>query len=241
MSKYRLIYCFSKLLSDDDHNFSIILYALKKSVEYNSRFHDIKIYTDKITVQYLEDLKAEIELYDFTKFRFLDDIKIQTLRLLKENDILIDPDVFLYNELLIDESCDILLERPERITDFWYKEDYTEASSFEFSKMLTLSSKSGEVGNIGIIKFFNPQALENYINFYNKIKNSAELQKEQLPPFPKFSVLLGQLGLQNIIDKYGYKVKYAKDIKNNNYMHLSGYRKYSKGFLERRIGAKSVL
>jgi hypothetical protein len=230
------------MLSDDDKNFNIILYSLTKSIEFNSKFHKIKIYTDSITYDFIKHLNVDIQIYDYTNFRFIDDIKIQTLPLLTYNEILIDPDIFLYKELIIDSNCDVFLERPEKITDPWYKEDYSESLKFKFSKMIQFYSKTGEVGNIGIIKFFNVEFMNQYITHYNNIKELAEEELDKLPPFPKFSILLGQLSLQNIIDKNNYKVVYAKKIKENNYIHLSGYHKYSiSDFIDRRVKPKILI
>jgi hypothetical protein len=242
MNNWKLVYCFSKMLSDDDKNFNIILYSLTKSIKFNSKFHQIKIYTDKFTYKFIKHLNVDIQIYDYKSFRFIDDIKIQTLPLLSDNEILIDPDVFLYKELIIDSNCDILLERPEKINSTWYLEDFSEAASFKFRNFIKLESKSGEVGNIGIIKFFNLKAQKEYINLYNKIRDEALLENDKLPPFPKFSFLLGQLGLQNLIDDNDYILKYSKQIKENDYIHISGYRKYSiPNFIDRLVDPKVLI
>lgn len=242
MQNWRLVYCFSKLLSDNEHNFERILYSLRRSIEYNSKFHKLKIFTDKHTIDYLLHLDVEVVLNDYSHFRFLDDIKIQTLPLLEDNDILIDPDIFLFRELNLDTSCDLMLERPEKFLSSWYKEDYDDAKSYKFSKLIDYSSKTGQVGNIGIIKFFNKEFEKKYIDHYNTIKGVAEQEKETLPAFPKFSVLLGQLALQNLTDNLGYKVVYCKGYSNNDYIHLSGVRKYFiREFIDRMTKPKSII
>jgi hypothetical protein len=241
MNNWKLVYCFSKLLSYDDNNFNIILYSLSKSIEFNSKFHQIKIYTDKFTYDFIKHLNVDIEIYDYTHFRFIDDIKIQTLSLLDDNEILIDPDVFLYKELIIDKNCDVFLERPEKITDPWYREDYDISLKFKFSKMIEFNSKSGDVGNIGIIKFFNIDFMNQYITQYDKIKELAEEELDKLSPFPRFSILLGQLGLQNLVDKKNYTVVYAKFTKGNKYIHLAGEQKYKIGYIDTIFKPKYLL
>ena len=136
MSKWNLVYCFSKKLSDNDDNFEKILYSLEKSIEYNSKFHKVKVYTDSLTYQFIEHLNIEIEIYPFSKFRFLDDIKIQTLPLLTENEVLIDPDVFLFKELCLNEDSDAIFERPEKLSDPWYQREYSDSIKFEFLYVL---------------------------------------------------------------------------------------------------------
>jgi hypothetical protein len=240
MRKLELVYCFSKQLSVNDDNFNKILYCLNRSVECNAKFHDIKIYTDEYTYRYLKNINANVEVFEYPNFRFLDDIKIDTLQLLKENQILVDPDVFLFKELIIEVDCDLILERPENISDPWYKKDYKDSKKFKFSNHLNFSSKTGNVGNIGIIKFINPIFLNLFINKYKMITNLAN--NEELPPFPKFSILFGQLLLQNMIDLYDYNVKYVKENKKNKYIHLAGENKYKNdGVIDKIMGKKTLI
>jgi hypothetical protein len=236
-----LVYCFSKLLSTDEKSFDIILHSLKKSISLNQKFHKLKLYTDTYTYKFVKNIDIEIEIINYLPFRFLDDIKIQTLPLLEKNDVLIDPDVFLYEKLKVDSDCDIFLERPEKITANWYIRNYNQSLPFKFSKMIYLQSKSGDVGNIGIIKFYNIEFMNEYISHYNLIKKTAEEELTKLPPFPSLSILIGQLGLQNLIDEKNYKVKYAKFTKGNKYIHLSGEQKYKSGYIDKLLDEKSVI
>jgi len=232
MSRWNLVYCLTKRLSQSEENFQILLYCLNKSIELASRFHTIKIITDNETIEYLNHLNVEIELSDFGHLRFLDDIKISVLPHLKENEILIDPDVFLYNELSVNDKCDLLCDRPENINKDWYKKDYKLSKRFYFSNFIELKSKTGKVSNIGIVKFFNKTLLKKYIDTYNFVKNTALEEESLLDEFPTFSILLGQLLLQNIIDKDDYKVVYVSKNKDNTYYHLAGPKKYNKDYLK---------
>ena len=65
-----------------------------------------------------------------------------------------------------------------------------------------------------------------YINFYTKIKENTLNESKELPPFPAFSVLIGQIGLKNVIDDNNYTISYASKLDNNNYFHLAGDVKY---------------
>jgi hypothetical protein len=242
MREWRLVYCFSKHLSDNDKNFDRILYSLMKSIEFNSKFHKLKLYTDVFTFERVKHIDIEIEIFDYSPFRFIDDIKIQTLPILKNNDVLIDPDVFLHKKLHINQDCDLVLERPERITDTWYEIDYNESKKFKFSKLISLSSKSGEVGNIGILKFFNKKFMEEYINHYNYVRSVAFEDYDLLPPFPKFSILFGQLLLQNLIDDNHYNISYCKLNNKNKYNHLAGFTKYvDKEFIDKVVDKKKTI
>lgn len=239
MSYLKLVYCFTKRLSQSEENFENILYSLKKSIELASRFHDVKILTDNETLQYIDSIEVEKELLNFGYLRFLDDIKIQVLPTLKDNEILIDPDVFLFKKLYITEKCDIFVERPESIKDDWYVTDYEYSKKFKFSKHIKLHSISGDVTNIGILKFFNKELLSKYIERYNFVRNIALQEVDVLENFPKYSVLFGQLLLQNVIDEERYIVSYAKQNKKNEYYHLAGEQKYEKGYLNKILERKN--
>jgi hypothetical protein len=240
MSKWKFIYCLTKRLSESEENFETFLYCLNKSIELAARFHTIKIITDSQTIEYLNHLNVEIELFDFGHLRFLDDIKISVLPHLKENEILVDPDVFLYKELKIDENCDLFCERPEHIIkDEWYRKDYELSRKFKFSSLIKFESKKYDICNIGILKFFNKELLKQYIEKYNFVKSVALEESDELYEFPTFSILLGQLLLKNIIDENDYKLKYARLNPYNEYYHLAGEQKYDKDYLKRSLEKKN--
>lgn len=240
MSKWNLVYCITKRLSQSEENFEIILYCLNKSIELASKFHNIKIITDSQTIGYIKHLNIEIEIFDFGHLRFLDDIKISVLPQLKDDELLIDPDVFIYRELKIDEDCDLLCERPENIIrDIWYHTDYKLSKNFKFSNFIRFESKTNDICNIGILKFFNQDLLKKYIERYNFVKSVALDEENNLYEFPTFSILLGQLLLQNIIDENDYKVNYIRHNRYNEYYHLAGPQKYDVKYLKSALEKKN--
>lgn len=247
MRKLKLVYCFSKTLSENQSRLDVVLYCLKRSIEINSRFHDLKLYTDYLTLDELSHLDIQKEVVDFTPLKFTDDIKIQTLPLLKENEILIDIDVFLKKELVIDSNCDVIGEHPEYLSSKWYIRDYTKASNYNFGKHIRYSSISGGVINIGILKFFNKELQSQYFEKYNYVRDLALKQEHLIPEsLLNFSILLGQLLLQNIIDEYKYKVKFACNIHQNNYLHLAGKFKFEleenlEEYINRRLNPPGII
>jgi hypothetical protein len=223
-SNLRLVYCFSKKLSTSEYRFKISVDSLKKSIEVNSKFHDIKLYTDKDTFKFVENFTKNIEIVDYDDFLFLDDIKIQTLPLLSSNEILIDIDIFLSNKVFIYNNCDIILERPVSKNSYWYRECIEKAKNLKFFKFLNLNIKDNVIGNIGIIKINNEELLLKYLDYYKKCRNLAIEEREHI--ISDFSMLIGQLGLKNVIDSGNFSVKYLSSIKGNNYIHLAGNKKY---------------
>ena len=225
--EWKLVYCFSKKLAVSTERFSLALSCLENSIESNSKFHKLKIYTDKDTFKFVKNFTDDIEIIEYNDFSFLDDIKIQTLPLLKENEILIDIDIFLGNPLKINLLSDVILDRPSHITEYYYKTEIELSLKYKFSELLNYNPKENQIGNIGIMKFLNKKLEKKYIDFYNKLRKTALKDKDRLPSFPAFSVLIGQIGLKNVIDDNNYTISYASKLDNNNYFHLAGDVKYN--------------
>lgn len=232
MSNWKLVYCFSKKLSQSDDNFHSILYSLGKSIEFASKYHQLKIITDSETIDYLNEFNVEKQLFEFETFRFLDDIKIQVLPHLDDDEILIDPDVFLFDELQVDKNCDLFAERQENITDEWYVTDYKDSQKYKFSNFIKLESLNGFVTNIGLLKFFSKEFMKIYIERYKLVRSIALQDEKILENFPKYSILFGQLLLQNVIDDFQYIVSYARLNNKNKYYHLAGPQKYDIEYLK---------
>lgn len=226
MSEWILVYVFSKKLSTSESQFNKSLDIFKHSIKYNKRYHKLKIYTDDETFLYVKDFGVEVEIFKFEDFLFLDDIKIQILPKLNKNEILIDPDIFLFHELKIPTECDVILDRPVNIRVSWLQEQIEMSKKYNFSKLINFKPKNNITGNIGIMKFFNIDLQNQYIDFYKNVKGIAEKEKDILPPFPSFSILLGEVGLKTVIDKLNCKIIFLSEIHLNKYDHFAGPRKY---------------
>ena len=194
----------------------------------SSVFHKVKLYTDSETKQYI-DFDIEIEILEVSDLSFLDNYKIQILPLLHDNEILIDPDVFLKKELIIDSDKDLVVDRPDSSNNKWYDIEFDMAKEYKFSKLMKFK-KDVIIPNIGILKFFNKELQKKYINNYNKIKSFTF--DESLPPFPRFSILLGQVSLENILSEDSYNIEYCSRKKQNDYIHLAGEEKFNENILD---------
>lgn len=244
LSDWKLVYCLSKRLAKTEDIWKTTLEYFKKSVEINGKFHKLKLYTDEYTKNEL-DLGIETKILEVEDLSFLDNYKIQILPLLEKNEILIDPDVFLLKELTINEDCDIIVDREDSSNNKWYDIEFSMASDYKFSKLMKFK-KNVFIPNIGVLKFFNKKLEQKYIDSYNKIKTIAK--EENLPPFPRFSILLGQVNLENIISQDTYSVEYCARNKNNEYLHIAGDEKFLEdslnkveNFLSKDKSSKSII
>lgn len=225
-----LCYCISRKLRFHEENFLKVLKVLFLSIETNSKYYDLTLYTDEATFKYVQNYPVKIKVVNYLNLRFIDDIKIQTLPHLKKEDILIDIDIFIFSKLEFTPNCDLLLETKYTLP-LYYKREYKEASKFEFSKFISFPTTSGKVGNIGVIKFFNRELENKYIEKYNFISSLAYEEIKNVYSYRKFSGLMGEIILQNLIDMSKVKVEYLKDKNNTSYLHLAGPRKYNEKYL----------
>lgn len=230
LSDWKLVYCLSKRLAKTEDSWNTTLELFKKSVQMSSVFHNVKLYTDLETKEYI-DFDIEIEILEVNDLSFLDNYKIQILPLLHDNEILIDPDVFLKKELMIDSNKDLIVDRPDSSNNKWYDIEFDMAKEYKFSKLIEFK-KNVTIPNIGIFKFFNKELQKEYIDNYNKIKSCTVEEVKKLPPFPRFSILLGQVSLENILSKDTYNIGYCSQKKENNYLHTAGEEKFSKDALD---------
>lgn len=241
MSKWTLVYCLSKELGKTPEAFDTILYCLERSVEFNSRFHSTIIYTDEVTYPLIKHIDSDIRVVNYHDLIFLDDQKIQTLSMLEDNEVLIDPDVFLYKELVLREDCDVILEREE--DNWWHHVALDESRPLKYFQLLKESGTKYEICNIGVMKFFNSSLKQAYIDFFYQLRKLALDEIATLPDggsdghnYGRVSMLMGQLGIATILDKFNSRVNFIYRDSINDYKHLSGFEKYKPKYIDRTIG-----
>lgn len=227
MSKITYVYCFSKNLAVDEEQYNINLFLLKESIKLLKKHYSYRIVTDKDTYLDLVGLCNILQVVDTSSFNFLDDFKISMLSKLEENEILVDPDIFVYKEIKFNTDTDIIFEFKDKPNRYWYQDDIKDIKGTLLYEKIMSIENIPFVPNIGFLKISNPTLLSNYKKLYEYYKK--DLFEKLDFNFPRFSILLGQylLGILLYEGNYSYI-----DIKSANtgkvYEHLSGPNKYRK-------------
>jgi len=209
--------------------FSRIKFLLQKFYEINKKYHEIELVTDVESHKLLEYIVFDnVRYFDTKPFKLIDDFKIFLLPLLKENEIIVDFDVYLKKPLVVDTKNDLIIERyEEKFAKKIYKDLITQ-SKVNFNKQYYLNIDNLDaVTNIGVLKINNLELLQLYINTYNN-KSLEFIQNAEIQGinYGKYSVLFGQLLLRDIINKNNFSVFDTKTFSGNNYIHLNGDNKY---------------
>jgi len=90
--------------------FSRIKFLLQKFYEINKKYHEIELVTDVESHKLLEYIVFDnVRYFDTKPFKLIDDFKIFLLPLLKENEIIVDFDVYLKKPLVVDTKNDLII------------------------------------------------------------------------------------------------------------------------------------
>ena len=226
-SNISFVYCFSKTLAVNEEQYEVNLEVLSKSVEHLKGLHQCKIFTDTQTYDDLKELSDNIEIVNTDNFKFLDDFKIKVLQNLTSNEILIDPDVMVFEKLKFDTSVDLIFDRKDSPSHDWYLNDIEKIKGTKLYDKIKLVKNIPFVPNIAFFKINNTNLLREYTDLYNFFKEDL-LSKLKIQ-FPSFSILLGQylLGIVLYEGKYSY-IDIRGSNKKNSYVHLGGPQKYKK-------------
>ena len=227
MSSISFVYCFSKTLAVNEEQYEVNLELLSKSVEHLKDHFQYKIITDLQTYGDLKELSDCIEVVNTDNFEFLDDFKIKVLQNLSSNEILIDPDVMIFEKLKFDTSVDLVFDRKDSPSQDWYLNDIEKIKGTKLYDKIKSVKNIPFVPNIAFFKINNTNLLREYIDLYNFFKEDL-LSKLKIQ-FPSFSILLGQylLGIVLYEGKYSY-IDIRGSSKKNSYVHLGGPQKYKK-------------
>ena len=225
----KLIYCFTFNLTEP-HIFNRyknqILNVLNTSIEYNKRFHEVVLYTDSYTKSFLNE-NIQVILTDTSSYKFYDDFKLDIHSKLKENEILIDFDVFLNSPLSINFSDDIIIDKYEDVKYFYrYERSLRQLEQYSVvNKFKSLNIRKDQMPNIGIFKINSTKLWKKYLSTYLEFRKEllSELKTKDNPV--KYSAMLGQYTLNNLLLQYSPTIFFTGN--SNNYVHLNTYEKYT--------------
>lgn len=235
MSKPSFVYCFSKKLAKNEEQYAINLQLLEKSTNLLKKLYSYKLVTDTETFRDVENFSSEIEIIDTQNFNFLDDIKLSLLQTLSSSDIIIDPDIFVFDDLNISNDVDIIFEHKEKYFDNPWYEFVIESLKGTFLYDKIKSAKSLPfVPNIGFLKINNKKLLKEYIEQYEYY--SKDIVDKKGNKLHKYSIILGQYLLGMLLFEGNYSYLYMRGVNNGNkYSHLAGPIKYKKFKVNKQV------
>ena len=237
MSTTELVYCFTFNLTEDyilDLYKDRIIEIIKTSIEYNKKFHKIILYTDYYTHSILGNIGVETKFVDTENFKISDDFKLYLHPLLTENQVLFDFDIFLKKPLLLNHDSDIILEQYEDSKFFYrYERTLNQLSKYKIcDKFKNIKINKELMANIGILKINNNKLWNTYIEMYLTYRNEFLMEVDKNESLIKYSAMFGQYTLSSILLNENYNIYISSKNKNNKYIHLNTYGKYTSPLFE---------
>ena len=182
-----VVYCFSNSFYNTNVKMLETTFELfKLSVEAANRFHDITIYTDEKSLNFIPK-NTNVEIIS-DKFEFLDDFKIKTLQL--TDNVIIDPDLILYQELILDETADASFDFRHSTNQPYLRPLLKPLLKNGVKDLFPGFEKINYMPNIGVLKINNKKLLNTYLDYYNKLKSF--ILDLKLENNIEFSIILGQ-------------------------------------------------
>ena len=225
MSKKSFVYCFSKKLAANEEQYAINLMLLEKSINHLKQFYSYRLITDQQTLEDVKSLSDNIEITSSDDYIFLEDIKTSLVGSLGENELIIDPDLFVYKELDIPTGYDILFDHKDSPKRSWYT-DYVEKlkGTLLYDKIKS-AGKLKFVPNIGFFSINNPDLRSNFLEQYRYFRDDIIKNKKEDPN--QFNLLLGQYLLGIVLSEGNYSYLNIRSKNSGDvYVHLAGPNKY---------------
>ena len=227
MSKLSFVYCFSKKLAANEEQYTINLLLLKKSIEHIKKLYDYRIITDEQTIDDVKALSDNIEIVNSDNYIFLEDIKTSLVSSLTDNELIVDPDLFIYRELGITLDYDIIFEHIDIPTNPWYS-NYIEGlkGTLLYDRILS-AGKIPFVPNIGFFRIMNSNLQSDFLQQYSIYRENILSKNLQNPN--QYNLLLGQYLLGIVLYEGNYSYLNTSSInKGEVYHHFAGPNKYRK-------------
>jgi|TARA_R100000081_G_scaffold87495_1_gene58067 hypothetical protein len=225
MSKIKFVYCFSKNLAVNEEQYTISLTLLTQSVKLLNKHSNCRIVTDDSTYNDLKELSNDIEVIDSSNFRFLDDFKLSLIKDLKDNEILVDPDILMFKKPMVDSDVDLIFDYKDSPRKYWYEEDIRKIEGTLLYDKIKSIKKLPFVPNIGFLKINNKTLLTDYIEQYEYYRKDIIERFDN--PFLSFSILLGQYLLGILLYEGNYSYLSIRSANTADvYEHLGGPQKF---------------
>ena len=224
-SKHSFVYCFSKKLAANEEQYAINLMLLEKSINHLKQFYSYRLITDQQTLEDVKSLSDNIEITSSDDYIFLEDIKTSLVGSLSKNELIIDPDLFVYKELDIPTGYDILFDHKDSPKRSWYV-DYVEKlkGTLLYDKIKS-AGKLKFVPNIGFFSINNPDLRSNFLEQYRYFRDDIIKNKKEDPN--QFNLLLGQYLLGIVLSEGNYSYLNIRSKNSGDvYVHLAGPNKY---------------
>ena len=203
-------YYYDKLGEDYDPNKVVELY--QKCLESFKKYYQVKV---------IDNFENE--------FLYQNDFKLNILKKYPDY-IITDPDIILDKPLKIPEGFDVYV-------DFNYL-NYTdgmevmEQSIQEFKDAgfnLYENFFNGKyVTNLGFLYIPNENLRRKYIYLYDHLKKWLKINNVKFNP--EHTMILGQVSLGFLIEKFDFKVCFLREYNEKRYRHYAGINKHRKSF-----------
>ena len=227
MSKPSFVYCFSKKLAANEEQYSINLLLLEKSIEHIKKLYEYRIITDEQTLEDIETLSDNIKIINSDDFIFLEDIKTSLVSSLEDNELIVDPDLFIYRELRISLDYDFIFEHKDNPTKSWYTDHIDGLKGTLLYDRIMSAGKIPFAPNIGFFKISNLNLRSDFLQQYNTYREDILNKNIENPN--QYNLLLGQYLLGIVLYEGNYSYLNTSSInKEEAYHHFAGPSKYKK-------------
>lgn len=229
-------FCFTIKILNNQSDLNLYIQMIEKAIECAKQFHKVKFYTDEETLSRLSIKDIEVEIVNTNDFYFVDDFKVYLLDIVKDDEVIIDTDLFLFSPLHIDQGNDLYVDFKDHSGKDWYIEHLDWFIKNGIREILpSFDEKIIPVPNIGILKFKNKELQTKYTEIYYTIRDWVLSKDKKINR--GVSIILGQYLLGMLISDY--KIKYCYKNKNH-YVHLSGPSKFEKNVVDKLLPSKTI-
>lgn len=231
-----LCFCFTVRILNNKSFLNTYVEMIEKAIECAKQYHKVKFYTDEETSKLISATGIETNIVDTSNFYFIDDFKVYLLDVIKDEEVIIDTDLFLFAPLNLEGEYDLYVDFKDNSSKYWYTEYLDWFTSNGVRELLpAFNSQIITVPNIGLLKFKNKELQKNYVEMYYVLRSWVLSKNQNIDR--GVSIILGQYLLGMLMA--GYNIKYCYKNKNN-YAHLSGPIKFEKNMISNIVPSKAA-